>query len=327
MRPDWEGALHHVMARGIDGRAVFGDEYERRDLYERFARLVPDQGLSVYAWAIMPNHVHLLARTGQKPLSQFMHRLLTGYSVKYNLQNDRQGHVFQGRFKSILVQEETYFRRLVRYIHRNPLKAGLVRSFEELEDHRWCGHGAITGLHSVPWQDTDHVLNVFNGHAGSSLTGYMDYISSEDHPDDAELIAGTYILGKDGISRPVRAVSHEDWSNCCRVLGDRTFALDVYSRLSQFSSCKLRDRGQVHEAIEDAFGWIEENWKVTRTAIMGSSRGPRLSDARAALAWIFHERLGLSLTEIAVLLKMTRSGARNALKRANELKLHYPFIN
>ena len=315
-----------MMARGIDGRAVFGDEPERRDLCERFAKLVPEQGLNVYAWAIMSNHVHLLIRTGPKPLSRFMHRLLTGYSVKYNLQKDRKGHVFQGRFKSILVQEETYFRKLVRYIHRNPMKAGLVRSFEELEDYRWCGHGAITGLHVVPWQDTDHVLVSFNGCTGSSLSGYMDYISSEDHADDAELISGTYILGKYGIRKSWRSAARADWGNCCRILGDKAFALDVYSRLGQSGSWTLRDRGQVHEAIEDAFGWIEENWRLSRAAIKGKSKGPGLSDARAALAWVFHERLGLSQTEIAALLGMTRSGARNALKRADELELYHPFI-
>jgi REP element-mobilizing transposase RayT len=85
-----------------------------------------------YAWALMPNHFHLLIKTGLVPISKLMLRLLTGYAISYNLRHKRQGHLFQNRYKSILCQEDPYFLELVRYIHLNPLRANLVQDMKAL---------------------------------------------------------------------------------------------------------------------------------------------------------------------------------------------------
>ena len=113
-RLDAPGVLHHVMVRGIERRAIFRDDTDRADFLGRLAALVSATGLSVYAWALLPNHAHLLVRTGSRPLPRVMRSLLTGYAGTFNRRHTRQGHLFQNRYKSIVVEEEPYLLELQR---------------------------------------------------------------------------------------------------------------------------------------------------------------------------------------------------------------------
>ena len=122
-RIDAPGALHHIIARGIGRRRIFDDDADRDGFLERLGSVLIESGAICYAWALIPNHFHLLLRTGQAPVSSVMRRLLTGYAMGYNRRHRRVGHLFQNRYKSILCQEEPYFLELVRYIHLNPLRA------------------------------------------------------------------------------------------------------------------------------------------------------------------------------------------------------------
>ena len=105
-RIDAPGALHHVMCRGIERRDIFRDTQDRRNFVERLGRAVSETATSCLAWCLMPNHFHLLLRTGQSPISGVMRRVLTGYAVTFNRKHQRSGHLFQNRYKSILCQEE-----------------------------------------------------------------------------------------------------------------------------------------------------------------------------------------------------------------------------
>ncbi|MCD4775688.1 MAG: transposase [Candidatus Aegiribacteria sp.] len=232
VRPDWEGALHHVMARGIDGRAVFNSEKDRSDLYQRLSQLVTDTETKVYAWVIMPNHFHLLIRTGCIPISTFMQRLLTGYAICYNLREDRKGYVFQGRFKSILVQEENYFLQLVKYIHINPLKAGIIDDYASLLYYRWSGHGNMMGIRLTPWQDVEFVLSKFTKLSSEPRKEYLKYIKEEmSDKETLKLIWGNYSVGRAGITDVSYNDAADEWNRCCKILGSRKFALDVMKRL------------------------------------------------------------------------------------------------
>jgi len=127
-RLDAPETLHHVMVRGIERRALFRDDQDRADFVARLAALAEQGALTVYAWALLPNHAHLLVRTGIRPLPRSMRRLLTGYAGAFNRRHQRVGHLFQNRYKSIVVEEEPYLLELVRYLHLNPLRAGVVQS-------------------------------------------------------------------------------------------------------------------------------------------------------------------------------------------------------
>ena len=105
-RLDAPNTLHHVMVRGIERTALFHDDADRADFVARVAPLAERGALTVYAWALLPNHAHLLVRTGNRPLPRSMRSFLTGYAGAFNRRHHRVGHLFQNRYKSIVVEAE-----------------------------------------------------------------------------------------------------------------------------------------------------------------------------------------------------------------------------
>ena len=113
---------------------------------------------SVYTWALMTNHAHIFLRSGPSGLSLYMRRFLSSYAVSYNRRHCRHGHLFQNHYKSIVCEEDSYFKELVRYIHLNPLRAKLVDNLAKLDRYRYCGHSVLMGRVKNDWQDRDYVL-------------------------------------------------------------------------------------------------------------------------------------------------------------------------
>jgi len=149
-RLDAPGLLQHVMARGIERREIFKDDKDRKSFLDRLAVILEETQTQCYAWSLIPNHFHLLLRTGLTPLSKVMRRLMTGYAVTFNKRHKRSGHLFQNRYKSIVCEEDPYLLELIRYIHLNPLRAGVVKDLMELDKYPWCGHSAILGKRKNP---------------------------------------------------------------------------------------------------------------------------------------------------------------------------------
>jgi len=134
-RLDAPGVLQHVMARGIERRKIFWDDKDRTSFLERLALILEETQTQCYAWALIPNHFHILLRTGPSasadasgcragptPLSKVMRRLMTGYAVTFNIRHRRSGHLFQNRYKSVVCEEDPYLLELIRYIHLNHLE-------------------------------------------------------------------------------------------------------------------------------------------------------------------------------------------------------------
>jgi len=138
------------MARGIERRKLFRDDKDRKSFLERFAIILEETQTQCYAWALIPNHFHILLRTGPTPLSKVMRRLMTGYAVTFNKRHKRSGHLFQNRYKSVICEEDPYLLELIRYIHLNPLRAKLVQDLNELDRYPWTGHSAILGRRKNP---------------------------------------------------------------------------------------------------------------------------------------------------------------------------------
>jgi REP element-mobilizing transposase RayT len=152
-RLDAPGRLHHVMVRGLDRQLLFREDADREDFVARVAMLAASGAWQVYAWALLPNHLHLVVRTGAHPLARSMRSLLTGYAGAFNRRHKRTGHLVQNRYKSIIVEEEVYMLELVRYLHLNPVRA--------LARFPWMGHSALLGAVPRPWQDTATILAQF----------------------------------------------------------------------------------------------------------------------------------------------------------------------
>ncbi len=149
-RLDAPGLLQHVMARGIERREIFADDEDRRDLLGRIVFVLEESRTQCYAWALIPNHFHLLLRTGPVSLKKTMRRLLTGYAGGFNRRHKRSGHLFQNRYKSIVCEEDNYLLELIRYIHLNPLRTHLVEDLDALDKYPWSGHGVLVGTMENP---------------------------------------------------------------------------------------------------------------------------------------------------------------------------------
>jgi REP element-mobilizing transposase RayT len=142
-RIDAPGAVQHIIIRGIERKNIFRNDADRKNFTARLSTIISETQTTCYAWALIPNHVHLLLRTGAIPIATVMRRLLTGYAVSFNLKYKRHGQLFQNRYKSILCQEDLYLKELVRYIHLNPMRAKLVSDLKALDRYRWCVIGKI----------------------------------------------------------------------------------------------------------------------------------------------------------------------------------------
>ena len=169
-RLDAPGVLQHVMARGIERRKIFRDDKDRVSFLERFAMILEETQTQCYAWALIPNHFHLLLRTGPTPLSKVMRRLMTGYAVTFNLRHRRSGHLFQNRYKSVVCEEDPYLLELIRYIHLNPLRAKLVQDLKELDKYPWTGHSAILGHRRNPLIPVPPSNESFSAEGGLSFS-------------------------------------------------------------------------------------------------------------------------------------------------------------
>ncbi|HAM33245.1 MAG TPA: hypothetical protein DDX05_06015 [Deltaproteobacteria bacterium] len=177
-RIDYPGAIHHVYARGIERRDIFFDDQDRDSFLGRVGANLSRWRMCCSAWALMPNHFHLLLHSDEGRLISFMQCLLTGYSKYFNERHGRVGHLFQNRYMSPVVDKAKYFRDVVRYIHRNPLRSEFVRSTVELEEYPWTGHRKI--LHGGPpgWQDTSFIRTEFLGGDDEAgwRTRYRDHL-------------------------------------------------------------------------------------------------------------------------------------------------------
>ena len=157
--------------------------------------------LIVYAWSLLSNHFHLLARTGRQPISKSMRKLLTGYVVNFNLRHKRYSHLFQNRYKSILCEDDPYLVELTRYIHLNPLRVGIVGDIKGLSRYRWTGHSAIMGRVKRDWQDIQAVLAYF-GKRGKAVEKYEQYVKEGiSHGRRPELVGGGLIRSLGGWSQ------------------------------------------------------------------------------------------------------------------------------
>jgi REP element-mobilizing transposase RayT len=184
---DFPGAVHHVYARGIEKREIYTDDRDRMDFLERVGSNLDRWGLRCFAWALMPNHFHLLLRSDKGRLSSFMQCLMTGYSMYFNERHRRVGHLFQNRFKSPVVAKSAYFRDVVRYIHLNPLRSGIVRSMDALETYFWTGHRRIVRGGFPDWQDLG-VLQLEFGNGGDGrgwISSYLEFLGA--HLDRAAI--------------------------------------------------------------------------------------------------------------------------------------------
>jgi REP element-mobilizing transposase RayT len=158
-RIEYEGALYHLLSRGNEGRDIFINDKDRVVFLDTIGEMSERFEIDVFAYVLMGNHYHLLARTKLANLKRAMHWFGTVYTQRFNRRHFRNGHLFQGRYKSIIVQNDAYLLQLSYYIHRNPLRAGIVK---RLVDYRWSSYRFYAyGRKAPDWLSTALILSQF----------------------------------------------------------------------------------------------------------------------------------------------------------------------
>jgi REP element-mobilizing transposase RayT len=315
-RLDVPGALHHIMVRGINKATIFEDDQDRVQFLNRLGENVTDARATVYAWALMTNHAHVLFKSGQQGISTVMRRQLTWYAQYYNRRHRRSGHLFENRYKSILCDEDNYLLALIRYIHLNPLRAGLVMTTEELDRYPWCGHSAVIGKRECPWMDVDYVLLQFNDTKRKARNAYRRFVGEGiGMGRQPELTGGGLIRSKGGWSQVVsarRSGRKEEYDE--RILGSGDFVNAALKEAEEKTrlQLKLRRTGRtLGKIIDQECGRA----KVSPQELKGGSRRRVVSTLRINIAKRGLDELGLSLAEIARHVGVSTSGIARAIKR------------
>ena len=160
-RIEYEGALYHLMSRGNDGQDVYLNGDDRKLFLDTISEMSERFEVDIFAYVLMSNHYHLLVRTHRANLKKAMQWFGTAYTRRFNNRNFKKGHLFQGRYKSILVQNDAYLIQLSCYIHRNPLRAGIVR---RLIDYKWSSYPIYAYAKKGPaWLSTQLIWSYFKG--------------------------------------------------------------------------------------------------------------------------------------------------------------------
>lgn len=133
-----ESGIYHILMRGINRQVIFEDEYDYIKFLQTLDKYKEQSGYELYAYCLMSNHVHLLLKVGQEPLEQLMRRICGSYVYWYNARYQRIGYLFQDRFKSEVVEDDSYFLTVLRYIHQNPVKSGIAKNVERYKWSSMC---------------------------------------------------------------------------------------------------------------------------------------------------------------------------------------------
>jgi len=319
-RIDAPGALHHVIARGINRQAIFVGDADRERFLERLGEILIQTQTACYAWALLPNHFHLLLRTATTPLSLIMRRLLTGHAVYFNLRHQRCGHLFQNRYKSILCQADAYLLELVRYIHLNPLRAGLVENCQSLADFTFCGHAALLGRQTVFWQDSDYVLRIFAENRATARRRYSEYLEKGvDQGRRPDLVRGRLIRSMRGWAEVKSMHASEAMQKGDeRILGDNEFMAKTLAAANERRERRLRLAAQGYD-LPRLTNYVAVVVGIKPEDVLGKNRSRISACARSLLCYWASAELGISQVRLATVLGLTQPAVSQAVRRGKLL--------
>ena len=299
-RIDAVGALHHIMVRGIERGKIFGNDIDRNHFIERLGDILQETGTLCYAWALIPNHFHLALKTGPVPISTIMRRLLTGYAVWYNRKYKRRGHLFQNRFKSILCQEDAYLLELVRYIHLNPIRAGIVDDLIELGCYPYSGHSVLMGKVKYGWQNVDGILGMFSDNTTAARRGYKEFVEKGFEQGKRHDLTGGGLIRSAGGWEAVKALKKEGvfQKSDERILGDGDFVSRVLASAEEEMEKRyaLRARGFDLEKVASR---VSEVLEVEVEDIWTRGRYRHVVEARSLFCYWSVRELGIPMSSLA----------------------------
>ncbi len=286
-RIHYPGAVYHVVLRGNDGQNVFFSQADRGRFYQLLDEGVKRFGHRIHAFCLMTNHIHLAIQVGPIPLSRIIQNLSFRYTRYINHRKKRIGHLFQGRYKAILINADSHLLELVRYIHLNPVRAGIEK---DPLAYRWSGHKSYLGKQQLPWLDTDWVLAQFARRNNTARERYGSFVA-------------------DGVSEGRRQEFH------CgniegRILGDDRFAEQALQQAEEKYARRLAERDIV-AAVCMVYGLMEKD-------LADKKRARRESEARAMATLLVLEHDELTLVNLGRILQRDISALSQAARRLRE---------
>jgi len=262
------GGFFHVILRG-NGRSDIFFAREDRSIWESLiADAVRRYEHRIHAYCWMTNHTHMAIQSGPEPLAQFITYIAGNYARRMNIRMQRSGHLFERRYRALLVQEDTYLLELVRYIHMNPVRAGLV---DCCGDYEWSSHSAYLDSGKPEWLTVDYVLRMFGKSGECAQRKYAEFISEPQEDSIQTLLRA-------GCKRDNRHIGSDDWLEKSKTVEPRVGA-----------------RKSLDEIIVEHC----RNHAVTEAELSSTSRSHKLAAIRAEIATDAVAAQSATITEIA----------------------------
>lgn len=299
LRIEFEGAVYHVTARGNERGEIYKDDRDHAKHIEILKENKERYGVRIYAYVLMGNHYHLLVGTPEGNLTSFMHAAQAHYSNYHNRRHGRVGHLFQGRYKALIVDRDSYLVGLSRYIHLNPLRAGLV---ERPEQWAWSSYRSyLSGGKGADWVDAGEVLAYFGKRRACAAQKYRAMVENAIGKEEADPAAGAVaqlILGEEEFVERIK-----------KILGDKSQSQPT-SSVRELPAARRLSRWGIREAYS-AVAVIAERFGVEKAEILR----PRMKDnfPRAAAMMIFRERSRWTIDEIGRFFGVSYSAVANYL--------------
>jgi REP element-mobilizing transposase RayT len=264
------GGVYHVLLRGNAGQDIFFDDEDRYHFYLLLQEGTSRFGHRIHGFCLMNNHVHLAVQVGEEPLSKIMQNLSFRYTRWVNRKQKRIGHLFQGRYKAILVEHDSYLLELVRYIHLNPVRAKMVR---QPGSYPWSGHRCYLGKDTLPWLHTDWVLSQFGKRLNTCRKRYEEFVRA-------------------GRGEGYRAEFHGGGKDQ-RVLGEERFVKKVLDTevYQPYKPQQIKFNDLVRQVCKE--------YDLTEEDLVTPSRNRYASEARQVIGWLALKTDNITLTEVA----------------------------
>lgn len=300
------GYPYHVMLRGNGGQLIFCDNEDRIRFCLLMQYAIERHNITVHGFCLMDNHVHLLFEPTTKGLSMGVHACAFRYAQYFNNKYNRRGHLFQGRYKRVIVQHGLYLRRVIRYIHRNPVRAQMVT---RPDDYKWSSHSAYLGRDEYTWLLKDRVLAMFEVEEAKrdagidSCTIYNSYISADDADASDQL---------DAIRR----------SSNLGAYGDIAFVKKFSdNNIDELELAFITENGSHETRLADLLRAVCEKFEISEEHLCGASRELGVVRARAVLTLIATRCKLTSLSALAMRLSRDHSSLSRLRQKAENDKI------
>ena len=303
--------MHHVTARGIAQADIFLDDADRRAFVRNLAIVLADAGVRCFAWALMSNHYHVVVETGERPLSSAFQRINLRHAQRFNRRYGRSGYVFQNRYDSQLIDSEPYLLEAIRYVHLNPVRAGMLPGVDALDAFPWTSWPELSGAAAVRTVDAAWVLSLFGSTRGRGRTRLREFLAAGFAADPR----GESWPPERTVEVPTRLQEDEALGGVRAVAGRQTYLDRVMRSMTSRSATRalLRQRR-----------WTPD--RVLRTACVrlgASADDVRLgrkrrsaADARAVAALVLCRHLGMTQAATARELGVSATAVSGCVTRA-----------